>query len=273
MRKHPSLFLILNASFLVGLTASMLPAQEPHSKPGAAIAGNQATLTVTDSRPLARALDSLQLQYGWLIDYEDPQYISKLDYSEDKGLPGSSTTNPGRKIPAGSSFKVEYPAGSAPSAAPDEQKALQSIVDSYNRSSNPGRFELRHDTDAHFDVVGTAAHDSEGKISRQEVPFDLAISLPAEERSVSETLNLVCQKISGQNSLKVTLGIYPLGLDHVRTTVGAKELSARALVQRAVESSGRKLYWRLLFDPDSNSYVLNIHHAASATARPSEKKP
>lgn len=222
--------------------------------------GGIVRLTANDSRPLEQALTALQQKYGWLVDYEDPQYTSKLDLVDAKPLQDKSFyPNGEHRVPGGGSFIADL--GAVSTAGPDEQKTLQLLIDSYNRSSNPGRFELRPDKDRPgvFDVVGIAAHDSQGHVSQQQPLLDLPVTITAEQRTVSDTIDLICQKVAEKSEVKVTLGVYPLGLDHANVTVGGKELAARAYLSHAFESTGRKLVWRLLYDPDSNAYFLNLH--------------
>ena len=234
--------------------------------------GATVRLAANDTRPLMQALNALQQKYGWRINYEDPQYISKLDLVEAKGLQDKSFYPNGQhRVPSGGSFVVELGAGSAANIGPDEKKTLQLLVDSYNRSSNPGRFELREDRpEKIFDVVGTEAHDNQGRIAHQQVLLDLPVTLDAEERTFSDTVDLICQKIAEKGHAKITFGIHPLGLDRAHVTVGGKDLTARSYLFRTMESTNRKLYWRLLFDPDSNSYFLNVHQGVPVKGRASE---
>jgi len=226
-------------------------------------AAGKIRLVANDSRPLAQALEALQQKYGWRVNYEDPQYISKLDLSEPKG-PQDKSSHPEveQRVPGGGNFLVEFSPGPPPNAAPDEQKTLQLLVDSYNRSGNPGRFELRKDKDRQeqvFDVVGTAAHDNQGKIAQQPVVLDSPLTIAVQERTFSDTVDLICQNIADKSHVKITLGIHPLGLDRTNVTIGGKELTARSYLFRAMESTSRKLVWRLLYDPESDSYFLNVH--------------
>jgi hypothetical protein len=218
--------------------------------------GGKVHLAANDSRPLVQALDALQERYGWKIDYEDPEYISKLDYGESKASPAGDGP---RRIPSGGAFVADLPAPSASNAQPDEQKTVQALVEAYNHSGNPGRFELRQDGE-HLVVVGTAAHDAEGKISETKPLLDLMVNLPADERTVAETVDLVCLKISDKSPVKVSFGVHPFNLDRARITLaGGKELSARAYLENTITATGRRLCWRLLFDPESKSYVLDFH--------------
>jgi len=212
---------------------------------------------VADSpRPLEQTIDALQQKYGWVVDYEDPQFISKLDLVETAkpGDPAPDLNLPAL-LPGGGPFKVEFPA-----VSPEEEKILQIVVDSYNRSGNPGRFELRKGQQGAFFVVGAQARDGAGQISRQQVLLDVPITLAARKRTVSNTVNLICRKIAEGRRIAVTVGVSPRNLlDHNDATVGGTRVSARELLLQTLRSTRHNLYWRLLFDPDSKGYFLDIH--------------
>jgi hypothetical protein len=207
-------------------------------------------------RPLAQTLEALQQKYGWVAGYEDPQFISKLDLAaaEDPGS-GVPKSNPPTRLPAGGLFNVDFPA-----ASPDEAKTLQLVVDAYNRSDNPGRFELRTNKQGAFFVVGTQARDATGHLSPQRVVLDAPITLAAQQRSVTDTVNTICQKLAVSRGIKITLGVFPRTLmASSMATVGGAKMPARDLLFQALSSTHHTLYWQLLFDPASKGYFLNIH--------------
>jgi hypothetical protein len=213
-------------------------------------------IVANSPRPLAQTLDALQQKYGWVVDYEDPQFISKLDLveTEDPGSRAPNSKLPGH-LPAGGPFTVEFPAGT-----PDEEKTLQLVVDSYNRSDNPGRFELRSSKPGGFFVVGAEARDARGKISHQRVILDVPITLAAQPRTASDTLKLICRKIAVQRGIPVRVGMSPRRLlDGASVTVGGTKVSARDLLLQTLASTHRRLYWRLLFDPNSKGYFFDVH--------------
>jgi hypothetical protein len=224
-------------------------------------------IVVRDARPLAQVVTLLQEKYAWRINYEDPQYTSALDYTQLKNDQGV------RRIPSGGDFTIDFPAGYAPDAPPDEAKTLQLIVDAYNQTNNPGRFELRHKTPEQFDVLATAAHDSKGKISPQPAALDVSINLPSEQREFEATMNLICQKISEKAHVRVTLGVYPITLLTRPVTVGGKEQSARDYALATADATGRRLCLGLLFDPESGTYVWNFHQIKKAPAQQVQPAP
>jgi hypothetical protein len=241
-------------------------AQSPFPHPVITENAGKVHIVVRDSRPLAQVVTLLQEKYAWRINYEDPQYTSPLDYRQMKNAHGE------RRIPNGGDFTIDFPSGPSPDTPPDEFKTLQSIVDAYNQTDNPGRVELRHKTPEQFDVVATAAHDGKGKISPQPATLDVTISLPSEQRGFEETMDLISQKISEKAHVQVTFGIYPETLATRPVTVGGKEQTARDYVLAAADATGRRLCIGLLFDPESAGYYLNLHQIKKLPAEP-EKLP
>jgi hypothetical protein len=207
-------------------------------------------------RPLAQTLEALQQKYGWVAGYEDPQFISKLDLAAtaDSG-DGVPKSPPPTRLPAGGLFNVDFPA-----SAPDEAKTLQQVVDAYNRSDNPGRFELRTNKQGAFFVVGTQARDARGQVSRQRAVLDAPVTLVAQERNATDTVNLICKKLAVSRGIKITLGVFPRTLMAASmATVGGTRVSARDLLFQTLTATHHTLYWQLLFDPASKGYFLNIH--------------
>jgi hypothetical protein len=217
-------------------------------------AGGKLQIAANSPRPLAQVLDALREKYGWEVEYEDARYAAKLDFVERPGPDGSPMA-----FPAGGSFTVEVAAGSD-TTPPAEDKTVQLIVDAYNQSKNPGRFGLRQSEGGRYSVVGVGAQDDSGKILVQEPVLDTAISLPEESRTASATLDLICRKITEQTHVPVTVGITPRALvDHKDVKVGGKEIEARTLLARTIDGVGHAMYWRLLFDPKSKGYYLDLH--------------
>lgn len=207
----------------------------------------QVRITANSPRPLAQVLDALQQKYGWAVNYEDPRYGAKdvVPSQSDHKIP----------LPGGAEFTVEFPADQA------EEKTLLFLVESYNQSRNPGRFELRN-VSGESVIVGTAARDEQGTIARQLPLLDTQITIPPQSRTINETLDLICNEVRAQSSSAVVIGVAPNALlDHASATVGGSKVPARELVIQALAATHHKFYWHLLFDPNSGSYFLDLHLA------------
>lgn len=209
-------------------------------------------ITANSPRPLEQVLDALQRKYGWVVNYEDPQYVSAVDV-----VKGSDENS---RLPAGSNFTFEFA-----SASPDEEKTLRQMIDSYNKSKNPGHFELRHTADGVFHVVGVAGRNDKGELVEQKAPFDLPLTLAKQEQTIDETMAQICAEVSKQSRSQVVLAISPRRiLLRNRVSVGGSKVEARELLVQSLLAAHEKLYWRLLFDPTSKSYYLDLHVAHSS---------
>jgi hypothetical protein len=231
-------------------------------------ADNTIPITGSGQRPLEQALAALRLKFGWTINYEDPQYRSVKDTMDDPRSKGTL-------ILAGTQFSTEIPAPQPPAEAPPKEKSLQLVVDSYNRSANPGRFEvLKGETEV--SIVGIAARDDKDDVSLQKPFLDSPVTLPIKERTIVDTVELVCKQLSDDTHTPVALGVTPRALvDHTNAKIGGDKVPARQILAQALAASGHPLYWQLLFDPNSKSYLLNIHsvHTPKPPAHETPGKP
>jgi len=99
---RPSIGIVLLFCCSAGTTYG----QESYSKQATiSEAGGKIRLVANDARPLAQALNTLQQKYRWRVNYEDPQYTSKLDLIDAKGLQDTSSYPNGQhRVPSGGSF-------------------------------------------------------------------------------------------------------------------------------------------------------------------------
>jgi hypothetical protein len=189
----------------------------------ATVTQTENTIHIADNspRPLSQVGDALRLKYGWFIAYEDSRYSAKLDILERPGPAGTTLL-----VPAGGAFSVDVPGG--PSDTPPAEKTLGLIVDAYNQSKNPGKFELRKIGDNGFDLVGVGAQDDKGKMTLQDPILDSAITVPNVQRTATETVRLICETVSKQTHVPVTLGITPrTWMDHKDVKVWRETAGAR----------------------------------------------
>jgi hypothetical protein len=258
---------IRHVSCLFAILISQGLAQKTAEKPAPVSYLRQATvteiagmvrITANSPRPLLQVVDALQRKYGWVLGYEDPRYSPHLDVID---LPGDDSH---ARVPAGGEFIVEFPAG-----APDQEKTLRHVVESYNETKNPGRFELRRTADNEFYIEGVAARDKMDAISAQHPLFDLPVTLATRERTIAGTLNQICREVALSGHTKVTLGVSPTNiLTYTTVKIGGTRIAARELLLQCLKATHRNLYWRLLYNPTAKSYFLDIHSAQSPRASP-----
>jgi hypothetical protein len=96
------------------------------------------TLTANDPRPLMQAVEAMGQEYGWIVDFEDPQYRSHFDLVDDTD-PTWRANHPNAKgmvRVSGGLFQSTFPEPSTISENVEE-KVLQKLVADYNASGNP----------------------------------------------------------------------------------------------------------------------------------------
>lgn len=224
--------------------------------------GSVVHINADGPRPLLRALDALQEKYGWMVDYEDPQYPAA----------STSDTNPPsfpqrRHADARNSrrenFSVEFSVGPTPDSRPDENAVLTAVADAYDQSNSAAQFELRKEKEdgGRFDFVGVEVRDQHNEMQSQQPILDLPITLTTEPRSTEETIALICQKVGEHSKIAVT----PSGIGgsvnfggRVTVTVGGIEVPARTLLSSTLAAMKGRLSWRLLYDSGGKSYELNM---------------
>ena len=211
------------------------------------------TISGTGPRPLQQSLGALRLKYNGAVSYEEPQYLSAKAVIEDPHTKGTF-------IPASKPFSVEIPPVQSATDAAAEEKSLQLIVDAYNHSGNPGQFEIRKTEGKVIPVVGVAAIDDKGSFASQKPLLDSLITIPAKERTISDTVDLLCQQLTTDTHVPISVGISPRSLvDHTNVNLGGDKTPARNILAQALAASTAPLYWQLVYDPNSKGYVLNIH--------------
>lgn len=250
-----TMVLLSNCYIVAQVPASAKPQPEPITDNGTTL-----HLAVSGARPLADALDALQKKYGWIVNYEDPQFVDKSDVveSSDKRYVVSSST--GRPhTPNGTAFTVDFPSNTA-SGMPDAKKTLQIVIEAYNKSSNPGKFELRP-SEGRYDVIGVSAHGPDGEMVPQTSPLDAKITLASatEEKPAIDTLTSICEQAGKVSRQTIALGVFPRNLLARPINISGINLAARDLLVKALAATERKVYWRLLYDPDTHGYFLNLH--------------
>jgi hypothetical protein len=250
------------------------PPQKDSFQKTATISEDQGTVHLVASavRPLAQALDALQKKYGWVVDYEDPRYLANVDVTE---LVDPLRAPKPRLIPAGGRFEAGFPLPTGEGSVElskekdAEEKALRLVVEAYNQSDNAGRFEVKKSGEGNFVVVGIAAHDSKGAITAQKAIFDSAVTVVRAQRTGTETIQLICRRVRARTGVPVNLGVSPrILLDHNPVTAGGTKVAARDLLSQVLSQTRSPCYWRLLFDPDSKAYFLDLHAVPAAKAPP-----
>jgi hypothetical protein len=214
-------------------------------------------ITANDPRPLDNVLGALEHQHGWHINYEDPRYgkADIVDATAPSWLKGHPN-GPRAYGVAGGAFYVKIAVdGYFPD---DPMQILPPLVEAYNRSGNPGRFELRRVNHESFDIVPTAAADGP-----QTPLLDTVMSFDATDADrAAVTLRRFCEELSRRSGQAVVFGGFGSPsenrLDQARIKQHSQNQPAREIMREMYRQVGSTDCWRLLYDPDSNKFWLRM---------------
>ena len=265
-----------------------LPAQtspKPSFMSAAAIehTATNGTLTANDPRPLKQAVDAIGQEYGWIVDYEDPQLQSNFDPVDDTG-PKWRANHPNEKgvvRAAGGAFHSTFPGPSSISGSDAEDQVLQKLVADYNSSGNPGKFIVREQAGDRYVVTGISRRDNAGNDEAVPAPLDTAISFPTERRDARATLQLIVDSGTAKTRVKIDVVTGPSSnpLRDSAITIGGSEVPARVLLLKALDEISstspyfqKTFVWDLIFDADMNAYFLLLRTATKTVTDANGRK-
>jgi hypothetical protein len=134
------------------------------------------------------------------------------------------------------------------------------MVAEYNASGYPATFQVVRTEDM-LHVVPVSVQGQDGSLVRQSSILDARISLsPRKDRTTLEALATLLAAVQAATGQHVLLGTSPTNLFvQSRMEEGAADETARDVLIRTVRATGRRLSWRLLYDPGDQAYFLNLH--------------
>lgn len=219
--------------------------------------GDDLHINAGGPRPLLQSLDWLQQQYGWVVNYEDPEFSVAPDSQA-----AASSTNRRRAYAAGADaggFSVQFNVGAEGSRPPNEEKLLRALVDAYNDSGGSAQFELLKQDDG-FAVVGVAVRDASEQYVQQQPILGLSVTLESQKSPAADALALICRQLAEQSRVPVSLQLdeeFRAGA----VKVGGAPAPARTMLARVMASLPAKLCWRLLYDANTKAYELKVTRA------------
>lgn len=213
-------------------------------------------ITANAPRPLDDILSALAHQHGWHINYEDPEY-GKSEIIDDTAPSWLELHPNGPHVYgiAGGALHVKIPLdGYFPD---DPMQILPPLIEAYNRSGNPGQFQLRAVGTNSFDVAPTASSDGP-----QTPLLDTVLSFDAEfEEGAYPTLRRFCKELSRKTGHTVVFGGFgPSENRLLQAHIQQHSLNqpAREILRQMYQQVGSTDCWRLFYDPDSKRFWLRM---------------
>ncbi|HJT71110.1 MAG TPA: hypothetical protein VJ731_12990 [Terriglobales bacterium] len=216
-------------------------------------------LTISSPRPIADALEKLEQQYGWVITYEDPEYVSLSDV-RDATPPWKTQSTNGQAlrrifIPRGGTLNFQYQENNGhPLEAPSD--LIRRLVASYATGNNP-QFAVIQDRNE-WHIVPKRSLNRGGSMADATAVLDAVITIPAERRTSLDLISAICAEVSRVTQRRVLVGTVPTNplRGHIDES-GATNQIARDVLKQALSRFFVHFSWALYYDP-SGFYALNI---------------
>ena len=213
-------------------------------------------ITANAPRPLDDILAALAHQHGWHINYEEPQFGKSeiVDQTAPSWLE-QHPNGPRAYGIAGGAFHVKIAIdGYFPD---DPMQILPPLVEAYNRSGNPGRFQLRVVNELAFDIIPTGSSDGpQSPLLDTMMSFDASADVGA-----YPTLRRFCEELSRKTGHTVVFGGFgPSENRLLQAHIEQHSVNqpAREILRQMYKQVGLTDCWGLLYDPDSNQFWLRV---------------
>jgi len=246
-------------------------------------------LSISDPRPVAKAVEVLSQRYGIIVTYEDPSYAFAGDLQDVTAAVSRSQVKPGHRVlvPRAGAIQLSYSLSPLTGKPENPDALIREILDTHLANGGGSQFELIQQDDV-FHVVPVMVRNSAGSWVATRSVFDTPITVPVQPRSGMEMVDAICKALSAV-TVRVAVGMAPLNaLAHTQVVEGgtnepARDILSRTLKQLSKEAASRfgeggeqPYVWQLLSSPSSTMYFLNLSllpRAEAATQNPKEELP
>jgi hypothetical protein len=220
-------------------------------------------LVVDDPRPVASAAEKLETLYGWVITYEDPEWVvptetaDLTDQVRRDVVPGNQV--PRVLVPRGGLLKFPLPEVKVIHVA-DRASLLKQLLAASESAGYPGKFQI-FESDGVLHIVPMQDPD----VNDGSVPLlDVKVSIPNRDWTGLDLLHEICQQLGKRAGRRVILGAIPVHtLGQYHAPYSALGIPARQVLSSLLSRLGSGYSWQLFFDPGMRMYALNIHWVSS----------
>ncbi len=223
-----------------------------------------ANMSVTDERPVAKAIEELEHRYHVPITYEDTLYFNANDIADvtetvrlDQGV-GETASRV--FVPTRRTVTFALPDDAATGRSAAALAAVKSLLDSYALSEgDAAAFAVSQDSSG-LHVVSRGFTDLSGQPQSLKPALDRQISITQRDRTALDALDEICRLISEQGGKVVDLGTSPNNLIATRlVNVDFKNAKAREILESISKQLGVHLSWQLFCGPGEEGCALNLH--------------
>jgi hypothetical protein len=254
----------------------------------AVVAQQQEALSFTDPRPALQATLEIERRYGVPVHYEDPRYgyFGDLEDITDKVLTTQqrALADPKKRIivPAQKTIHVFMEQRAAAMSPPDVRAALTAARAVVAASSDLNTSFQVTEANGSIFFAGVASRDNAGKRQTYTPILSTRVTLTSGRRTALEALGAIQKEVSDLSGFRMDLGSIPIRLlaesevhlgaqNEAANLVIDKLLRALPLLPSVSSTDGRAtVSYKLLFDPRSRVFALNITAASQGSGAPEE---
>ena len=205
---------------------------------GALAADAPGDLEIQESRPLGKVVSKVSHLYGYLVTYEEAQYDDGSELTTNVYPDGTRFRYPAWKPVA---FHLPPAASESDEGGPIQM--VQSLVEQYNASGNPGRFTAI--SDGEYIHVVPAGRTVGGRIEYFQPILDTTVAPASQADSCGNVLNNLIDQVGKLRGVKIVLGVTPMSpliryQCNVQGTQGTG-LTARQALKQVLEQMGRSI--------------------------------
>lgn len=230
-----------------------------------AAAQTMESITVSDPRPVAAAIQELEQRYGLIISYEDPEYVFAGDLQDVTAAVRRDLDKPGPHpaviVPRGPALHFAYPVSNG--KPQEEMTALLARMLAEYAKAGGAVFRVQQRTNKWgrmWEVVPAEVRDKNGRMVTAKPVLDYGVSISTEERTAMQMFALICRELSQVTGRKIERGTVPLNAFFaLRVQMGADvSQPAREVLEKLLGKFMGPLSWSLFYDPGTDAYFLNI---------------
>lgn len=232
------------------------------------IGGAERQLSVSDPRPVAKAIEVLSQRHGIAVTYEDPPYAFDGDLQDVTAAVARSPLQPGHRVlvPRGGAIQLSYSLSPSTGKIENPDAVIRKVLATH-LANGGSQFDLIRQDDV-FHVVPARVKNSAGVLAPTHSVLATRITLLVQPRSGAQMVDAICNAVSTAK-VRVVVGMAPesaLASEQVvegGTNEPARDILSRSLTQVSKEAerrmgAERQYVWQLLFDPSSKMYFLNL---------------
>lgn len=222
-------------------------------------------------RPLAGALDALEVATGTAINYEDVPYENQADL-EDVSTPQQRASRAGYRllVPRKGTVSAPLQAGRLSSEA-DRVFQVNMLLSNYRDNKMPGDFRVEQANGMLY-VIPTRVLGANGSLRELRSPMTTLITIPYGERSAIETVAAILAAVSKATRVRMDVGSLPFSPAQTVGFGAVDEPARDALARLFAKLTKSPVSYRLLFDPVM-AYMFNVRTIPDADAAASETAP